>query len=436
MYQFNPIANPPMNRRQLLRGVGAAAISLPLLEAMGPSVGMRALGAAAISSPKRSVVMCAGLGFHAPHLYPESPGPLTGETPYLAKLKDHLDQITLLSGLSHPEQQGNNGHASSLTFLTSAQRPGLAGFRNSISLDQLIAQKIGVQTRYPYLSLSTRGDSSLSWTSSGVSIPGESSPAVLFAMLFVDGTSQQVADELAGLKRGRSILDTVGGRAREMKSRISSQDRRKLDEYLASIRDLESRLQQNEGWVKRPKPTVDAKAPTDIRDQNEAIQRQRLLYDITVLALQTDSTRMITHELSGLNAVPKVEGVSSDWHGLSHHGKDPEKIDELRLIEEAEFIVFAEFLSKLRAIDDGGVSLLDNTAVLFASNLGNASAHDWHNLPIIVAGGGYRHGNYVAHDSKNNTPLANLFVSMAQRMNVEIDSFGSSTAAGVNGLDA
>ncbi len=421
-------------RRQLLRGLGATAIGLPLLEAMGPTLGQRALGATTAAAPHRLVVMNAGLGFHAPHLFPETPGRLTASTPYLKKLAPHLDDITLLSGLSHPEQQGNNGHASSLTFLTSAQRPGLAGFQNTISLDQLIAGQIGLQTRFPYLALSTRGGSSLAWTAGGVAIPGEDSPERLFSAMFTEGTPAQRTEEMAALRRGRSILDTVLGRAQELETRVSTRDRRKLDEYLASIRELEVRLQQSEGWVTRPKPSVDAAPPRDVADNTEAIEKQRLMDDMIVLALQTDSTRTVTFELGGLNAVPKIKGVQSDWHGLSHHGKDPQKIDELRLIEESEFGVFGEFLGKLKSIDDAGGSLLDNTTVLFASNLGNASAHDWRNLPILVAGGGFGHGQYVAQDAEANTPLANLFVTFAQQMGVEIDAFGSSTAAGVAGL--
>ena len=226
-------SSAPLNRRQLLRGVGAAAISLPFLEAMGPSLGQRALGATGdAASPKRLVMVSAGLGFHTPHLFPETPGKLAPTTPYLAKLKDHLDQITVLSGLSHPEQQGNNGHASELTILTSAQRPGLAGFRNTISLDQYIARQIGIQTRYPYLALSARGNGSLSWTANGVAIPGQSSPAQLFQALFLEGTADEVENELRSLRRGRSILDTVSGRAKELEATIGQRDRQKLDEYV------------------------------------------------------------------------------------------------------------------------------------------------------------------------------------------------------------
>ena len=424
----------PLSRRHFLRGAGAAALALPLFDAMGPSLGRRALGAAADSeSPPRFVAMCATLGFHGPFLFPESEGRDYELTPYLKPLAEHRGDLTLFSGLSHPEQQGNNGHASELTWLTSAQRPGLPGFRNTISLDQLIAQQIGIQTRYPCLTLSTSGRS-MSWTSSGVEIPGQTSPAKLFKALFIDGTQDEVAAELRDLQRGRSILDTVGGEARNLEQELGRRDREKLDEYLAAVRDLEQRLQQSQGWAKLPKPRVDADAPQDVADRNDAIGRQRLMYDMIVLALQTDSTRTITFQLSGMNSVPVVPGVSSDWHQLSHHGKDPAKIDELKLIEAAEFEVFSEFLAKMKGVEENGRSLLDHTAVLFGSNLGNASSHDWRNVPIIVAGGGYRHGAYVAHDPQQHPPLANLFVSLAQRMGLEIDRFGSSTGAGIRGL--
>jgi len=432
----NVILRRPMNRRKFLRGTGAASIALPLLDAMGPSFGQQALAASATAiAPKRFVAMCAGLGFHTPNLFPESETKDFTTTPYLQKLASFKDQITVFSGLSHPNQQGNNGHASQLTWLTSAQRPGLAGFRNSISIDQQIAQQIGTQTRYPFLTLSTTSGSSLSWSSNGVAIPGISSASKLFASLFVDGTQQQVAAEMQGVRRGKSILDTVSGRATELAREIGHRDQEKIQEYLTAVRDLESRLQQSEGWSTKPKPKVDSKLPVDITDKADAIATQRLLYDMIVLALQTDSTRTVTFALEGLNAAPKIPGVNSDWHGLSHHGKDPEKIDELKIIEEAEFTAFAEFLAKLKSIRENDRSLLDSTTVLFGSNLGNASAHDWHNLPILVAGGGFRHQGYVAHDSTSNTPLANLFVALAQNTGVEIERFGSSTSSSIRGLE-
>lgn len=435
MHAPHPVIRQPIDRRRFLRGTGAAALGLPLLEAMGPSLGQRALAAGGSSAPpRRFVAMCAGLGFHAPFLFPDQEKKDIASTPYLSKLTGCHEQLTVFSGLSHPNQQGNNGHASSLTWLTSAQRPGLAGFKNSISLDQRIAQEIGLQTRYPSLTLSTSG-TSLSWSSSGVAIPGNSSPMKLFRALFVDGTEPEVAAELRGLKRGKSILDTVGGRAQQLTGQLGKRDQQKLSEYLAAVRELEMRLQQSQGWVVKPKPEVDAEVPNDITDKADAIAKQRLMYDMIALALQTDSTRTITFELGGLNQVPKIPGVNSDWHGLSHHGKDPEKIGELKIVEEAEFTALGDFLRKLKSIPEQDGTLLDHTAVLFGSNLGNASSHDWHNLPILVAGGGFNHQGYVAHDAQSNTPLANLFVGLAQWMGVEIDRFGTSTAGGVRGLE-
>lgn len=419
-----------LSRRHFLQGTGSAVLSLPFLEAMSPAFSR----AQSSHSPNRFVAMCATLGFHAPYLFPDTPGTDYQLSPYLAKLKDHRDSFTVFSGLSHPEQQGNNGHASEMTWLTSARRPGLAGFKNTISLDQVIAAELGVETRYPYLALSTSGRS-MSWTANGVAIPGETSPAKLFKALFIDGTEAEVENEMKQFKRGRSILDTVLGDAKRLEKKLGERDREKLDEYLTSVRDLEIRLQESENWAQRPKPKVEAEIPKDIQDKQDAIGKQRLMNDMIVLALQTDSTRTITFQLGGMNAVPTIPGVSTDWHNLSHHGKDQKKIDELKIIEEAEFAVFSEFLGKLKAIEENGKSLLDRTSVLYGSNLGNASSHSWRNLPIILAGGGYDHGSYIAHDEEDNTPLANLFVSLAQRMGVETDQFGSSTAAGITGFN-
>ena len=437
MHTPNISIGKTVSRRHVLKGGAAVALSLPLLEAMTPTFGRQAAAASRAdgNSPKRFMAACATLGFHGPFLFPEKSGRDYQLTPYLELLKDHREQLTVFSGLSHPEQQGNNGHASELTWLTSAQRPGLAGFRNSISLDQMIAERIGIETRFPSLVLSTSGRS-MSWTSAGVEIPGETSPSRLFKALFINGTEQEVAQEIRQIQRGRSILDTVGGEARKLDRELSKRDRDKLDEYLTAVRDLEFRLQQSKGWATRPKPSVDAEQPQDITDKLDAIGRQRLMYDMIALALQTDSTRTVTFQLSGMNAVPTIPGVQSDWHNLSHHGKDPDKIDELKVIEEAEFSVFNEFLNRLSSIEENGRSLLEHTAVLFGSNLGNASSHDWHNLPIIVAGGGYRHGQHIAAgEMKNNTPLCNLFVSLAQRIGIETDTFGSNTAESITGFE-
>ncbi|MFN3191991.1 MAG: DUF1552 domain-containing protein [Aureliella sp.] len=422
-----------LSRRHLLRGLGAAAVGLPMLEAMGPTVGSAAFALEPDQQPRRFVAICATLGFHTPFLFPAQEGRDYKLTPYLSKLAEHRDALTVLSGLSHPDQQGNNGHASELTWLTSARRPGLAGFRNSASIDQIIASKVGLETRLPFLALSTSGRS-MSWNASGVEIPAETSPAKLFKLLFTEGTTQEKEKEMLAIRRGKSILDTVGNRAGQLQGQVSRRDRVKIDEYLTAVRELESRLQQSEGWAKKPKPQTDATPPKDIADRNDTIAKQDLMYEMICLALQSDSTRTVTLQLSGLNSVPVIPGVQSDWHGLSHHGKDPKKIDELKIIEEAEFTAFGRFLSRLKSMEESSETLMDRTAVLFGSNLGNASAHDWRNLPLLVAGGNFEHGGYVAHNKDANTPFANLLVQLAQSTGIEIDEFGSSTSHQVRGL--
>jgi hypothetical protein len=272
------------------------------------------------------------------------------------------------------------------------------------------------------------GSESLSWSSSGVPLPAMFSPAKTFQQLFVDGTPAEIAEQMRGLKRGRSILDTVAGQAKKLHRDLGHHDREKLDEYLSAVRDLEGRLVQNEAWAQKPKPKVDAKPPTDIQSRTDAIGKMKLMQNLVVLALQTDSTRTITLRLSGMNAVPEIEGVTHDWHNLSHHGLDPAKIEELKVIEVAEFRAFGEFLRQLQTVKEGGTPLLARTAVLFGSNLGNASAHDTRNLPLLLAGGGFRHGRHLAVDPQRHV-FSDLFVTLAQRMGVETEKFGFSTRA-------
>ena len=418
-----------LSRRHFIKGSGVA-VSLPMLSAMTPAF------SAAKKAPLRFVAMNAGLGFHSPNFIPQSEG-LDYEAPqYLRELAKHRKDFTIFSGLSHPNSNGSNGHASELTWLTSAPRPGLAGFKNTISLDQLIARHVGAVTRFPSLTVGTNGQS-LSWTSNGVQIPSQSHPTKLFRQLFVNGSEADVGKEIKELERGRSILDTVLTEARKLNSQLGPRDQEKLDEYLTSVRELEVRLQQNKQWARRPKPKVDLSEPKEVSDRNDILAKQRLMYDLILLALQTDSTRVIAFSLGGMNAVPSnIPGVNTDWHNLSHHGKEESKIEELSKIEAAEFQDFGEFLTKLKGVQEPDGHLLDHTAILFGSSLGNASSHSWRNLPILLAGGGYKHGHHVAHNSENNTPLANLFVALAQRMGLDINSFGSSTHSGLRGLEA
>ena len=421
-----------LSRRTFLRGAGAA-LGLPLLDAMTPAF---ARAAEKAESPKRFVAACATLGFHTPFLFPTQAGDKYTPTPYLETLKANRNQLTVFSGVSHPNQSGANGHTSELTWLTSATRPGLPGFKNTISLDQFLADKLGPRTRYSSLVLTSgQGNDSLSWTSNGVQIPAESSPARLFAQLFIDGTPDQVKTRMRAIKRGQSILDAVASEAKKLDRTLGPADRRKMDEYLSAVRELEGRMKESEAWTNKPKPRVDAKPPTDIQNRNDAIGRTKLMNEMIVLALQTDSTRIATCRLSS-GGTPIVEGVTNEWHSLSHHGQDPAKIEELKKIELAEFQALADFLGRLKSIKEGDATLLDRTAVLYGSNLGNASSHDWRNLPLVLAGGGFSHGKHLAFDPKNNLPFSNLFVSLARWMGAhDVARFGSSTATSVPGLD-
>ncbi len=318
------IRSAPLSRRTFLRGTGVT-LALPFLEAMLP---MRALAASVPAAPKRMVAICTSLGIYGPALFPKETGKGYTSTPYLDLLKDYRDDFTIFSGLSHPEQSGPDGHASEMTWLTSARHPGMGGFRNTISIDQFIAEKIGIQTRYSSLVLGTNNVSQ-SYTRSGVMIPADTAPSKIFAKLFVNGSKGEVENQMRKLREGRSIMDTVGEEAKRFGAKMGTGDRDKLDEYFTSVREMESRLAASEDWVQKPKPEVDAKTPADISEANDIIGRTQLLFELVPLALQTDSTRLITILIQGRGDVPPVPGVSFDHHNLSHHGQDPEKIRQL-----------------------------------------------------------------------------------------------------------
>ena len=430
------ISKKHLSRRAILRGTGAA-IALPWLDAMLPALAKKAQAAEAIAPPKRFVAMMYGLGFHGPNFFPKESGAGYASSEYLRLIDQHRADFSVISGLSHAEQNGNNGHASSLTWLTAAKHPGLPGFKNSISFDQFLVQGLQPDTRFPSLVLGVGGEKSISWTANGIQLPGESSPAALFAKLFVAGTPAEVKQQTSELQRGKSILDTVGDMAKRFNRNLGSRDQEKLEQYFTAVRELEAGIQQREGWVTRPKPQVEMAPPRDVNDRFDIIAQTRLMHDLITLALQTDSTRFITYSAGGFNPVPKIEGVDTGWHDLSHHGQDDEKIDELAIIERAEFKEIDRLLSLLKTAKDASGPLLDNTTLLIGSNLGNASAHHWRDLPILLAGGGFKHGQHIVAGGAGleNGRLSNLFVQIARQMGIDATSFGSSDATSVKGLD-
>jgi hypothetical protein len=423
-------------RRTFLRGAGVA-VALPWLDAMLPAFATKAQADEALTPPKRFVAINYGLGFHGPHLFPQQEGADYEPTPYLKLLAEHRDQFSVISGLSHPEQNGANGHTSEFTVLTSVKHPGLPGFKNGVSIDQFLADKWQPDTRFPSLVLNVggRGDS-ISWSGTGVNLPAAGTPEELFKMMFVTGSPDEVAKQTAELKRGRSILDTVNDRARSLQRQLGPRDQEKFDQYLTSVRELEQRLQSSEDWAQKPKPQVDVPPPKNVTDRLDFVARSRVMHQMIALTLQSDSTRIITLKSTAMNDVPKLPGVDTGWHDLSHHGQDDQKIDELKLIEEAEFREINGLLTLLRGGQEAGRSVLDSTHLLITSNLGNASSHSWRDLPVILAGGGFQHGRHVVAggSGNDNARFCNLFVQIAQRMGVEIDQFGSSDGTGVKGL--
>ena len=301
-----------LSRRSFLRA-GGVALALPALD----WVRRGSAAAEAARPPKRMVFICTSLGLHAPYLFPQETGRGYKPTPYLEIIDKHRERYTVFSGLSHPDQAGANGHTSEQTWLTSVRHPGLGGFRNAISVDQLAAEQIGVETRFPSLQLSTNGNGSQSYTRSGVMVPAESKPSRVFAKLFLDGTPDEIGKQVRNLRQGRSILDAVAEETKRLERRIGAADRERLDDYLSSVREMETRLSKSEEWAQKPKPKIDAQAPDDIADERDLIGRMGLLMDLIPLAVQTDSTRLITVLVQGRNDVPTVPGMTIDRFGTS-----------------------------------------------------------------------------------------------------------------------
>lgn len=409
-----------VSRRRFLRAAGVA-LTLPWLEAMRPA---RARGAETDEPPRRMICINTTLGLHTPNLFPTATGKDYELTPYLEPIQEFRQDFTVFSGLSHPEVDG--GHPAEMCYLTSAPHPRADNFKNTISLDQYAVEQLVPDTRFGALVLASSSSRGLSCTRSGVPIPAEERPSRVFKNMFVDGTPNEIKAQVQRLEQGQSIMDMVLNEARDFQRGLGRQDRQKLDEYFSSVREVEQRLVKAQEWTRRPKPRVDEKPPTDIANAVEVPARVRLMIDLMHLALRTDSTRFITFALNGLNAVPVIPGVTQDWHNLSHHGQDPTKLAELKVVELQQMRLFGELLAKLKGTPEGSGTLLDRTIVLFGSNLGNASSHDNKNLPILVAGGGFRHGQHLAFDSHKNPPLCNLYVQFLRRLGADVNSFGSS----------
>lgn len=426
MQRFNTLSvkrlieSPPaFSRRQFLQA-GATVLALPWLETFAR--------ADEKTPPKRIISICTSFGLYGPSFFPAKPGRDYEASEYLRVLDDLRDKFTVFSGISHPEIGGD--HASEACFLTSAKHPTRPGFRNTVSLDVLASQHVAGATRFPLMTLSTLDGSPLSYTPTGAAIPALSTPSQIYARMFLAGSQGDVDKELARLKRGKSMLDRMRERLGQLEKSVSSYDRQQIADYTEAVRNLEKQMVAEEAWVKRPKPTVTEPAPNEnypspFANRSDSIGRAKVLFQLAKLAVQTDSTRVVSIFIRGMDEKPPIDGVNEGHHGLTHHGRNPEKIEQLKIVEKVTMGAFRELLVSLRDTKEGTESLLDSTQVLIGSNLGDASGHGTTNLPIMLAGGGYRHGQHIAGDTGNNTPLAKLYVNMLQKFGVPTDKFGS-----------
>ena len=422
---MNPVNLRTLSRRTFLRA-GAVSLGLPLLDAMLPSVhGAASRAQAEALQPRRMVLLNHPLGTFYPYLIPEKAGPDHESTRYLKLLEGLRGHYTLISGISHLEYP--NAHHTEAAIFTGVEPKGIKrsdDVHNSISLDQFAMKQVGAQTRYPHLVLNS-SNWPISWNDRGIATACERSQTTVFRNLFVNGTEAQVAREIRRIETGGSILDGVSGQLKSLGRAVGGADRDRLSLMADCIRDAEGYLARQKEWAARPKPVVSAELKEFERAEHW-VAAQAQWFRLIQLALQTDSTRVVVFGMGEQGQAGQPD-LLIGHHDASHHGKDPAKIEQLGRYEEKEYRNFAGFLEALRGSLEGEQTLLDLTQVLFASNLGDAAKHSSGNLPVILAGGDYKHAGHLAFDREKNRPLSNLFVRMLQKMGIEADRFGSST---------
>ena len=427
----------PLPRRHFLKHAGIA-VGLPFLDSMLPSIGH---GAEPAAPPRRMVCIGVPFGFDPTAFVPVTTGRDYVLPSHLTHLADYRDDFTVISGLSHPNTGG--GHKAEAVMLTGAPYPDYShNLKNTVSVDQAFAARFRGETRYESFVLSTQGQS-LSVTANGVAIPAIDRPSEVFKKLFLAATPAEMDAEIRRIDEGRSMLDFVGERAKSLNRQISTAYRQRVDEYFESVRDVERQLKMAREWVNRPKPAPIGSEPRDISDRQQQKAKFQLMIDMIHLALVTDSTRAISLMTFGMH------------HDLSHHGKEPKKLDACRQVEVELMQVFGGLLAKLKSANEGGSTLLDSTMVMMTSNLRDGNTHWTYNLPTILAGGGFQHGQHLAFNrpyldevnqelsaepgtklstekkiplmGQDQQPLCNLYTSMLRNGGVEIDRFSTAT---------
>ena len=405
------------DRRRFLHGLGAS-IALPMLE----SFAVRPSMAGEQSSAPLTRLVCAGtyLGFYQPHFFPRQRGQGYEFPHALGPLAAFRDRLTILSGLDH---RGRNGHHGWKAWLSGSVGRG-------VSFEQLVAGHIGDRTRFDSLQVTCGNppdEARLSFTPEGVALPMIGRPSVLYSKLFRSGADTQRIRYL--LASNRSVLDGAVAEARALERNSGAADRQKLGEYFAAVRSVERRLGKEAMWLGRPVPEVDYPLPEfDPVAPNLALECESIMYDLIGLALVTDSTRVVSFTIPGWSQVFSIGGrnLSAGYHGLSHHGNDAQRIADYTLVGIEHSRRMAGLLSTLeQATDEQGRPLLETTAVLFGSGMGDANTHDNSNLPTLIAGGAFRHGRHQHYDRDAAAPrlLGDLYVTLMQGFGMEVERF-------------
>jgi len=425
-------------RRTFLRGAGAA-VALPLLDAMVPA--HTALAATAGNPVKRLGFVYIPMGSNIAQFTPKQVGRITELSPTLRPLTPVIDQIAVLTNMELQNAYPGTHATANAAFLSAARakRTESADYHLGTTVDQIAAKKIGQDTALPSLELSMdlygsvggcdNGyacvyNNNLSWSSPTTPLPSEAHPRIVFERLFGDGGS--AADRKAALHRRGSVLDLLGEDVGRLQRELGQNDRNNVNQYLDTIREVERRIQKGESNAADSKLS-DLDRPLGV--PTAFADHAKLMFDLQVLAFQGDVTRVITFQLAreaSARTYPEI-GVPEAHHPTSHHGGDPEKLEKLAKINTYHISLFGYFLEKLKATPDGNGSLLDHSVYLYGSGMGNSSIHSHQDLPILVAGGGagqMKGGRHIKYDKP--TPLANLHLTLLDKVGVHLDSFQDS----------
>ena len=427
-------------RRTFLRGLGAS-LALPLLDAMVPALSAQ-VGTAA-NPVRRLGYVYIPMGMNPVPWIPTGVGQITELSPSLAALTPYLDHLTVVTNLELRNAYTTGNHASSnCAFLscTKAKRTEGSDYLLGTTVDQIAAQQIGGETPIPSLELGTDliaqvGNcdngyacvymNNLSWASPTAPNPTEADPRAVFERLFGDGGTPE--QRKAQMQTNASILDWVLDDMSSLQKQLGGDDRARVDEYLDTVREVERRIQRAEQHAETA-VLPELERPASVPDSWE--EHVKLMYDLQVLALQGDMTRIITFQMAregSTRTYPQI-GVPEPHHPVSHHTNDPEKLAKLAKINAYHVSLFAYFLDRLQSTPDGDGSLLDHTTYLLGSGMGNPDVHDHSNLPIVVARGGagrVKGGWHIKYE--RDTPFANLHLTLLDHVGVHLDSFGDST---------